>query len=365
MPKNKGHQDLEEMNRNKSITLYKNRVRRNKLIILTFIASTVIIAFYALNKGAAPTAFIEIINAFFHSNDELAAIVLWNIRMPRILAGIFAGAGLALAGCVMQTNLRNPLASPSTLGISGAAAFGANIAIVFFNAGVVRNSSEAVMISNPYLVTICAFVGAVIAMFFILLIARIKSFSPESIVLAGVAFSSLFSAGSTLIQYFASDYQVAAMVFWTFGDLGRISWSELKLLFLVTAAACVYVFFHRWDYNAIDSGEESARSLGVDVSKVRFESMFAASLLTAISVSFMGIIGFVGLVAPQMMKRLLGADHRFLIPASAIMGSFLLLLSDTIARTLLSPVVLPVGVITSFFGAPLFLFLLVRGYSKT
>ena len=201
-------------------------------------------------------------------------------------------------------------------------------------------------------------------MMMILFLARLRGFSPESVVLAGVAFGSLFTAGSTLLQYFAEDVQIAAMVFWTFGDLGRVSWNEVAILTVVVAAALVYFQFHRWDYNALDSGEDTAKSLGVPVEKLRFRAMLAASLVSAVAVSFMGIIGFVGLIAPQMMRRVLGVDHRFLIPAAAVCAAALLLLSDTLARTLISPVVLPVGAITSFFGAPLFLFLLAKGYTR-
>jgi iron complex transport system permease protein len=158
--------------------------------------------------------------------------------------------------------------------------------------------------------------------------------------------------------------QVAAMVFWTFEDLGRISWQEVAILTVIITGVFIFFQFHRWDYNALDSGEDTAKGLGVQVDQIRFRSMFAASLITAVTVSFMGIIGFIGLIAPQMMRRVLGVDHRFLIPASAVTGTALLLFSDTLARTVISPVVLPVGAITSFFGAPLFLFLLAKGYAK-
>lgn len=265
----------------------------------------------------------------------------------------------------MQTCLRNPLASPFTLGISNAAAFGANLAIVFFGAGTLySNIHDAVFIANPYIVTISAFISSMVAMFLILMLARQRGFSPESVLLAGVAFGSLFAAGSTLVQYFAEDVQVAAMVFWTFGDLGRISWQEVAILSALTAVALVHFLLHRWDYNALDGGEDAAKGLGVRVEWIRFRSMLMASLVTAAAVAFMGIIGFIGLIAPQMMRRIIGVDHRFLIPASAVTGAALLLLADTLARTLISPAVLPVGAITSFFGAPLFLFILAKGYSR-
>jgi iron complex transport system permease protein len=182
----------------------------------------------------------------------------------------------------MQTCLRNPLASPSTLGISNAAAFGANLAIILFGAGSIRSSAaDAIFINNPYAVTVSAFAFSMVAMALILTLARLRGFSPESVVQAGVAFGSLFTAGSTLVQYFAQDTQVAAMVFWTFGDLGRVSWREVAILSAVIVAAIVYFMFRRWDYNALDSGEDSAKSLGVNVERIRFGGMLASSMITA------------------------------------------------------------------------------------
>lgn len=344
---------------------FVRQTSRKRLIIAGLVLLTLFLGVIAINAGAANTNPLQVLRTLLGLETGTANIVIWNIRLPRVLAGIIAGAGLGVAGCVMQTNLRNPLASPSTLGISNAAAFGANLAIIFFGAGTIHsNTHDAVFIANPYSVTLSAFVFSMLAMFLILALARLRGFSPESVVLAGVAFGSLFSAASTLVQYFAEDVQVAAMVFWTFGDLGRVAWQEVGLLAILISGAFVYFLLHRWDYNALDSGEDAAKSLGVHVEQIRFRSLLAASLITAVAVSFMGIIGFIGLIAPQMMRRVLGVDHRFLIPASAVSGAALLLLSDTVARTLISPVVLPVGAITSFFGAPLFLFLLAKGYTR-
>jgi len=338
---------------------------RKRGLILGLAALTVLLSVIAINAGAANTHPMQVLRALLGLESGISSVVIWNIRLPRVVAAIVAGSGLAVAGCVMQTCLRNPLASSFTLGISSAAAFGANLAIVFFGVGTLHsNTHDAVFIANPYSVTISAFVFSMIAMGLILLLARLHGFSPESVVLAGVAFGSLFGAGSTLVQYFAADVQVAAMVFWTFGDLGRVSWQEVAILAILTVVALVYFLLQRWNYNALDSGEDAAKGLGVHVEQIRFRSMLVASLITAVAVSFMGIIGFIGLIAPQMMRRVLGIDHRFLIPASAVTGAALLLFADTLARTLISPVVLPVGAITSFFGAPLFLFILAKGYSR-
>jgi iron complex transport system permease protein len=347
------------------IDAFSSQSTRKKLIILGMILFTLALAVIAINVGAVNTNPLQVLRALLKLETGTPSIAIWNIRLPRVIAGMIAGAGLAVAGCVMQTCLRNPLASPSTLGISSAAAFGANLAITFFGAGTIYSTSrDAVFISNPFAVTLSAFIFSMIATILILLMARIRGFSPESVVLAGVAFGSLFSAGSTLVQYFAEDIQVAAMVFWTFGDLGRVSLQEVGILAVLIVGAYIFFQFHRWDYNALDSSEDAAKGLGVHVEKIRFSSMLVASLITAVAVSFMGIIGFIGLIAPQMMRRVLGVDHRFLIPASAVSGAALLLFSDTLARTMISPIVLPVGAITSFFGAPLFLFLLAKGYTN-
>ena len=342
---------------------YKTSKNKKRIIIFLFIF-TIAFSFFALSKGSAQVSFMEIMEAFHSKENKLANIVLWNNRLPRVLTALIAGVGLSIAGCIMQTTLANPLASPSTLGVSNAAAFGANIAIGFFGAGAIQNVGQSVAINSPYLTTFFAFAFSMLATLTILSLARLRGFTPETMVLVGVAISSLFSAGSILIQYFSTDSQVAAMVFWTFGDLGRVSWNEIKILFLATSITFIYFLFKRWDYNACDSGVEVAKSLGVNVDRLRFNSMLIASFLTSVMVSFMGMIAFVGLVAPQMMRRVLGVDHRFLIPASAITGGLLLLFSDTLARTIIAPIILPVGAITSFLGAPLFLYLLVKGVPR-
>lgn len=345
--------------------LYQQYTGRKKFVILLLALLTAALSVIAINAGSMNVSPYQVFMTLFGQRSGISDVVIWNIRLPRVLAGIIAGAGLSVAGCVMQNNLRNPLASPSTLGISNAAAFGANIAIIVFGAGSIQSSSaDAVIINNPYTVTSSAFLWAMVGTLVILLLARLRGFSPEAMVLAGVAIGSLFSAGTILIQYFAQDVQVAAVVFWTFGDLGRASWKEVTIMAFLVILSIAYFMFKRWDYNALDTGEETARGLGVNVEKVRLEGMFVASLITAVTVSFLGIIGFIGLVGPQIIRRIIGADHRFLIPGSALMGALLLLSSDTLARTVIAPVVLPVGAITSFLGAPLFLYLLARGYQK-
>jgi iron complex transport system permease protein len=292
-------------------------------------------------------------------------IIIRNIRLPQALTAVVAGFGLAVSGAAMQSILRNPLGSPFTLGISQAAAFGAAFSVMFLRSGVMHSTAtDAVVVSNPYLTTSIAFIFSLVGVGVILIIARIRRASPEVMVLAGIAMGSLFSAGTMFLQYFADDVQLAAMVFWTFGDTARANWKELAFITVVSVIAFVFFMFNRWNFNAIDAGDETANGLGVTVKKVRIVGMLVAAVTTAVIVSFLGIIGFVGLVCPHIVRRVIGDDHRFLIPGTCIMGGILLLASDTVARIMLAPNVLPVAILTSLLGAPVFVYLLIRGYRR-
>ena len=289
---------------------------------------------------------------------------IMNIRLPRAVTAILVGAALAAAGAVMQCVLRNPLASASSLGVSQGAAFGAALGIVVFGGGVVNsaNATTAITINNPYIVTLCAFVFGMVSTVVVVGISQFKkNIGPGGLILAGTALSSLFSGASTILQYFADDTKLGAIVFWTFGNLGSTSWRELLILFVVFLAAVIYFLFNRWNYNAMESGADTAKSLGVNTRSVMLISMGICSLLAAVAVSFVGIISFVGLVAPHIMRKFVGNDYRYLIPGSTIAGAGLLVLADLVSRTVMAPVILPIGALTSFLGAPMFLFLLFKG----
>ncbi|HHW57885.1 MAG TPA: iron ABC transporter permease [Clostridia bacterium] len=342
---------------------YNQYIKRKIFIIILTALLTLILSIYAINAGSAGLSVYDVIKTLLGRGEERFRIIVWNIRMPRILSAIVAGIGLSVAGCVTQSILRNPLASPFTLGISQGAAFGAAVAIILFGAGSTTNP-DSVIINNPYLVVIFAFLGSMSSTMVVLMLAKNFRVTPEAMVLAGVVLGSLFSAVTMILQYFADDVKVASVVFWTFGDLGRASWKDLTIMSVVVGISLIYFMFNRWNYNALDSGEETAKGLGVDVEKVRLYGMFVSSLIAAVITSFVGIIGFIGLVGPHIMRRLIGGDHRFLIPASSVIGGLILLASDTLGRTIISPIVLPVGAVTSFLGAPVFLYVLSRGYKR-
>ena len=339
------------------------RLLRRRWLTLAVLALLVgALVLVSLTTGSSALTAGDLLEALLGRGTDQTRAILFRVRLPRTAAAAVVGAALALSGCVMQCVLRNPLASASTLGVSQGAAFGAAAAIIGLDAGVqnAANAASAVTISSPAAVTVCAFLGGMATTVFVLALSRLRGAAPSSMILAGVALSSLFTGGTTLLQYFADDVQVATVVYWTFGDLGRPGWSEIGLTAACTAAALLFFLLNRWNYNALSGGGDTARSLGVNVGVLTCASMALCTLIAAVSVAFVGVVSFVGLVAPHMLRRFTGADHRFLIPASALGGAALLLLGDLAARELLSPAVLPIGAITSFLGAPMFLYLLFR-----
>ena len=347
------------------VAQYKKYVRTRTWFLVITIILLLAVSLFSLLSGSANIGLRNIFDLLIGKGDAFADRVILNIRLPRAIGAILSGSALAVAGAVTQIILRNPLASPYTLGISGAAAFGAAFAIVVLGAGsVYSGSDDMAMISNPYILTISAFICSMIGVLIILSLARYKGASPEIIILSGIIVSSLFTAGIAAMQYFADSVQLSSIVFWTFGDLGRAYWDNLLVLTVVIVPVLIFFFSQIWTYKSLQSSDEHAASLGVNVNRVRLTGMLAAALLTSVVVSFYGVIAFVGLAVPHIIRRIIGSDEQFLIPASVVFGGLFLLLCDTLSRTIISPVILPVGIFTSFVGAPLFLFLLIRGMKK-
>ena len=325
-------------------------------------AALVALFLYAIAAGPVHIPVLDVIAILAGGGSGTHRTIIWQIRLPQALAAVVAGAGLSVAGAAMQNVLRNPLGSPFTLGISQAAAFGAAFAIVFLGVGTTaRGDDYTVLINNPYVITMSAFLWSLVSTAVILALVRYKRATPETMILTGVAMGSLFTASLSLVQYFARDVEVAAIVFWTFGDVARATWSDLAVMTAATVVGSVYFVKNSWNYNALNSGDETAASLGVNVARLRIGGMLVASLVTAFIISFVGIIGFVGLVVPHIVRKAIGGDERFLMPVSCVVGAALLLASDTVARLVIAPVVLPVGILTSFVGAPMFIYLVVRG----
>ncbi|NLX18748.1 MAG: iron ABC transporter permease [Desulfobulbus sp.] len=333
---------------------------KTAVIGLTFIGLGLAVVF-SLGMGAAKVPVTAVVASLIgQGTDVRVDAIVRGIRLPQALAAAVAGGGLAVAGAVMQAILRNPLGSPFTLGISHAAAFGAAFAVML-GSGFTTSGQGGIPVLSPCTITAAALVASLAASAVIIVISRLRGARPETMILAGVALGALFTAATMFLQFFASDVQLAAMVFWTFGDTGRASWSQVGIMSSVTLVCFLYFWMNSWSYNAIAVGDETARGLGVRVGRIRMTGMFLASLITAVIIAFLGIIGFVGLVIPHMFRRLIGADHRFLLPASLVGGALLLLLSDTAARLILMPHLVPVSVLTAFLGAPTFLWMIIRG----
>ena len=321
-----------------------------RLVVLVFLLGVVfLVAVYAVARGTYNIPMTDVLYALLGKADEASNVVVANIRLPRVAAAIVCGWGLSLSGLCMQTLLRNPLSSPITLGINHGAAFGATAAIVLLGSSLIS-------------VTAFAFAGGMTATLVILFLATFQRLSPAAIILAGVAMHSLFLSGIYLVQYIATETELAQVVFWTFGDVARSSWTEIGCLTVTVFLITIFLIRFRWDLNAFSLGDESAKGLGVSVSRIRLTGLTLATVVAALATSFHGIIGFLGLIAPHTARRLVGDNHGLLIPFSAVLGALLLLVADTVGRLMIGSGALPVGVITSFLGAPLFLYLLAREY---
>jgi len=336
---------------------YSKFVKRKMLFLLLGIFLLLIISLVAVCAGSADLSFTDVLTALaarFLPGVEAPQFndaVLWNLRLPRIIMGVVAGIGLAISGTQMQGITRNPLVSPFTLGISSAAALGASL-IIMFGIGF-AGTGTLLIIGN-------AFLFAMLSTLIVFGLSKLKGASPETLILAGIALSYFFGALTSIVQFFAPEQTLMAMVHWTFGTFTGVTWGEIGIVALVVAL-CVPIFLkYSWDLNAMVSiGDETAKGLGVNTQRVRSVSLVLSAFITATVISFTGIIGFVGLVAPHITRYLVGGDHRFLLPGSCIIGAILMVGADTIGRTIASPIIFPISIVVSFLGVPLFLYIML------
>ena len=332
--------------------------RKNLLIITVLIIAVIILALICLFTGSSDMSFSDGFNALFGEGKSAHIRIIRNIRLPRVLAAVIAGAGLSISGLIMQTDLNNPMASPATLGVSNAAVFGANLSIIAFAGGFLSAGSRVenyLTGVNPYSTSLIAFLFSTLSIILILGLCRLRSFRPGVVVLSGIAIGSVWTAATTLLQFYATDTGLSAAVIWNFGDLGRATYKTDIIMACVVVTGLILFIVLSWRFNALLSGDAIAKSVGVNVPALRFVSMLVASMITAVCVSFLGIIGFVGIICPHVAKKILGKGHRISIPASALMGSILLLVADTLSRSMGNGSAIPVGAITSMLGAPFFL----------
>lgn len=278
--------------------------------------------------------------------ENTAGSIFWQIRVPRTIAAILIGASLSVVGCALQAMLRNPLADPYTLGISGGAAFGATIGIIFK--------------LGAFTLPFWAFFGALLTIGLIYFISKQKHFSIPTLILCGVTLSFLYSSLIMLMFSISTSDQVHNALFWLMGDLSTMDNSIIIIIAIIIVMGISVIFLFNKDLNLLTLGEEKALYLGIDPELTRKIIFLVSSLITGACVSASGIIGFVGLIVPHAVRRFTGSNHQSLIPASALAGACFLVLCDTFARIIIAPLELPVGVITGLVGGTVFLLLVIR-----
>lgn len=341
---------------------YKNHYYRYTIFLILLSIGLLLLMFFLLGIGVSKTSYADIggaiIRGIFGIENEWSASdkIILLIRMPRIIMAALTGAALAISGTVMQSITRNPLVSPFTIGISAAATFGAALYVLFgYLLGGV--SDIGVMIS--------AFVTAVLCAATVYALANKMGTGATTLILIGIGGNYLFSAGTSILQFFAEEYKLAMIVNWTFGSFNNITWQEVVVSLLPICIVYVLLQAHAQKLNAMIAGDDEVlQALGTDPATLRRNVGIMAIFITAITICFTGIIGFVGLIAPHMARMLVGNNHTYLLPFSALIGGWLVLLADSIGHQILSPVVLPVGVVIAFLGVPLFVHLILKQRSK-
>ena len=318
-----------------------------KIIIILFFTGFTIFAMVAsLTLGSVDISFSTIVHTLLGNVQTTDEMVIWNIRFPRNIVGALVGANLAVSGAILQAVMKNPLADPGIVGVSSGAGLAGVIMLIFM--------PEASILLTPV-----AFVGAMLSAAAVYALAWKNGILPTRIILAGVAVSAFLGSGISALLVFYSD-KVQGALLWMVGGLSARSWPQVETLFPYTILGLVLALAGCKALTILSLGDETARGLGVPVERVRFSMTAVAALLAAGAVSVAGLIGFVGLVVPHIVRLIIGTDYKYVIPGSAILGAGVLVFCDTLGRVAFSPIEIPAGIIMAFLGAPFFLYLLRR-----
>ncbi len=318
-----------------------------KIIIILFFTGFTIFAMVAsLTLGSVDISFSTIVHTLLGNVQTTDEMVIWNIRFPRNIVGALVGANLAVSGAILQAVMKNPLADPGIVGVSSGAGLAGVIMLIFM--------PEASILLTPV-----AFVGAMLSAAAVYALAWKNGIRPTRIILAGVAVSAFLGSGISAMLVFYSD-KVQGALLWMVGGLSARSWPQVETLFPYTILGLVLALAGCKALTILSLGDETARGLGVPVERVRFSMTAVAALLAAGAVSVAGLIGFVGLVVPHIVRLIIGTDYKYVIPGSAILGAGVLVFCDTLGRVAFSPIEIPAGIIMAFLGAPFFLYLLRR-----
>ena len=333
---------------------YRRLIRRRVIGIAVLIAAIVASLLLDFTLGPAGLSLSELWQTLVSPERAEAStrIIVWNIRLPYALMAVVVGLGLGLAGAEMQTILNNPLASPYTLGVSSAAAFGAALAIV---TGVVIPG-----IPPQWVISANAFLFALFAALLLDLVSRWMRVSGAGTILFGIALVFTFNALVSVMQFIASEDTLQGLVFWTLGSLARASWEKLAILLAAFVVLLPLSMRSSWKLTALRLGEDRAASFGIDVRRLRLTTLLRVSIISSLAVAFVGPVGFIGLVAPHIARLLFGEDHRFYLPASALTGALMLSLASVVAKNMIPGATIPVGIVTSLVGVPFLLSIIIR-----
>jgi iron complex transport system permease protein len=334
------------------LAAYASQLRRRMAALLVLLLGVALAFLLDLVTGPSSLPVLDGLRALLGLGELTPGleVIVWQVRLPQALLALLVGGALALAGAEMQTTLNNPLASPFTLGVSSAASLGAALAIVL-GLGVPGVPASWILSGNAFLFAF----GSVLLLQFL---ARLRGTGVETLVLFGIALVFTFNALVALIQYVASQEALQQLVFWNLGSLARASWEKILVAALVLCLVLPFSLAASWQMTALRLGSDRAYSFGVNVGRLRFLSLFRASLLAATAVAFVGTIGFVGLVGPHLARLLVGEDHRFFLPASVLCGALVMSLASVASKTLVPGALLPVGIVTSLIGVPFFVVLI-------
>lgn len=333
---------------------YGGLVRRRRLLVCGLAGLLLVSFFLDLAVGPAGIGLEQSFRALFglEGASRAEGVIMWQVRLPQALTALLVGACLSLAGAEMQTILDNPLASPFTLGVSSAASLGAALAFIV-GAGIPG-------LPAAWLVPANAFLFAFLSVLILQAVASRRGMGADTLVLLGIAMVFAFNALVALLQFVASEAALQQFVFWTMGSIAQTGWTKIAVLAAALGIVFPLSFAARWQLTALRFGVDRARSFGVPVARLRFMTLMRISVLAALSVAFVGTIGFVGLVGPHIARLLVGEDHRFFLPASLLTGAMMMSLASLASKTLIPGVLLPVGIVTSLVGIPIFVALILR-----
>lgn len=326
-------------------------------LMFGLIALLVLLAMVTLTTGPVDLSYGRVLNLLLRPDSEdTATLIIWQIRLPRLLLAMQVGALLALCGALIQGLFRNPLAEPGLIGVSSGATLMVVVTLVLLSSLPATLPSEL----RPFLLPAVAFLGGVIATRLVMLIGQGANHSPLRLILAGVAFNLMAGAGIGLCAYLSTDEQLRTLTFWSLGSFSAAHWTATAITAVVLAIVATFAFRQYRPLNALLLGESECRHLGFNVRRLQSRIIYLSAAGVGAAVAFTGIIGFIGLVVPHTVRLLVGPDHRKVIPLSMVVGALLMLAADWLARVVMSPAELPVGIVTSLLGGPFFIYLIHR-----